>query len=86
MWKGSENAKKTKQLSREEIKKRLVESIVINDTIETGELNKNTREVQKPEEAAVVIKQYEEIIRTKKEGIYPSCIIKEKCSKSSKTR
>ena len=68
MWKGSEN-KKTKRLTHEEIKKHLIESIVINGIIETDELNKKAEEVQKPEDAAAVIKQYKEIIRTKKKHI-----------------
>ena len=68
MWKGSEN-KKTKRLTHEEIKKQLIESIVINGIIETDELNKKAEEVQKPEDAAAVIKQYKEIIRTKKKRI-----------------
>ena len=38
MWKGSEN-KKRKRLTHEEIKKQLIELIVINDIIETDELN-----------------------------------------------
>ena len=40
--------------------------MVNNDIIETDELNKKAEEVQKPENAAPVIKQYENIIRTKK--------------------
>ena len=41
----------------------------INDIDETDELNKKAEKVQKPEEAAAVIKQYEDIIRTKKKDI-----------------
>ena len=67
MWKGSENAKKTRRLDKD-VKKQLIESMVNNDIIETDELNKKAGEVQKPEDAAAVIKQYEEIIRTKKKG------------------
>ena len=37
--------------------------------METHELNEKVEEVQSPEEAAEVIKQYENIIRTKKKGI-----------------
>ena len=37
--------------------------------VETEELNKKAEEVQKPEDAAAVIKQYEGIIRTKKKGV-----------------
>ena len=38
MWKGSENAKKTKGFSHEELKKQLIQSIVNNDIKETEEL------------------------------------------------
>ena len=48
MWKGSENAKKTKRLSHEELKKQLIESMVNNDMVEPEELNKKAEEVQNP--------------------------------------
>ena len=67
MWKGSKNGKKTRRLNKD-VKKQLIESIVNSDIIENDELNKKAEEVQKPEDAAAVIKQYEEIIRTKKKG------------------
>ena len=69
VWKGSENAKKRRRLDKDEIKKQVIESMVNNDIIETDELNEKAEEVQKPEDAAAVIKQYENIIRTKKKGI-----------------
>ena len=68
LWKGSDS-KKTKRLTHEEIKKQLIESIIINDVVETDELNKKAEEVQNPEEAATVIKEYEDIIQTKKKGV-----------------
>ena len=68
MWKGSD-IKKTKRLTHDEIKKQLIKSIVINYVIKTDELNKQAEEVQDPEDAADLIKQYENIIRTKKKGI-----------------
>ena len=37
--------------------------------MKTPELNKTAEEVQKPQDAAEVIKQYGNIIRTRKEGI-----------------
>ena len=40
-----------------------------NDLVETDELNKKADKVEKPEDAATVIKQYEEIIRTKKKDV-----------------
>ena len=43
--------------------------MVVNEVIETDELNKQAEKVQDPKEAVDVIKQYEDIIRTKKKGI-----------------
>ena len=68
MWKGVE-VKKTKRLTHEEQKKQLIESSVINEVVETNELNKQAEEVQDPEEAAQVIQKYENIIGTKKKGV-----------------
>ena len=60
---------KTKTLTHDDIKNKLIESMVNNDITETDELNKKAEEVKKPKDAAAVIKQYEEIIRTKKKRI-----------------
>ena len=68
MWKDS-NVKKTKRLTHEEVKRQLIKSMVVNDFVETQQLNKKAEEVQKPEDAAAVIKQYEGIIQTKKNSI-----------------
>ena len=68
MWKGAE-VKKTKILTHEEVKKQLTELMVVNEIVETDELNKQAEEVQVPEEAANVIKDYEDIIWSKKKGI-----------------
>ena len=67
MWKGAE-VKKTRKLTRDEIKKQLIESMVVNEVVESDELNKQAEEVQDPEEAAKVIQKYENI-KTKKKGI-----------------
>ena len=69
MWKGAEDSKKTKRLSKEEIKKQLLESIIISEVVESEELNKMAEEIQESEEVAEVIKQYEYINKTKKKGI-----------------
>ena len=69
MWKGAADSKKTKRLSKEEIKKQLLESIIINEVVEPEELNNKAEEIQESEEAAEVIKQYEYIVKTKKKGI-----------------
>ena len=68
MWKGPD-VKKTKRVTQDEAKKELIELMVNNEVAETDELNKQAEEVQKPEDAADLIKQYEDIIRTKKKGI-----------------
>ena len=69
MWKGAADSKKTKRLSQEEIKKQLLEPIVINEVVESEELTREVEEVQNPEEAAIVIQKYEHIIKTKKKTI-----------------
>ena len=69
VWKGAADSKNTKQLSKNEIKKQLLESIIINEVVESEELNKEAGEMQEPEKAAKIIKQYEDIIKTKKKGI-----------------
>ena len=43
--------------------------MVVNEVVESDELNKQAEEVQDPEEAAKVIQKYENIIRTKKKKI-----------------
>ena len=69
LWENSENSKKTNILNKEEIKKQLIESIAINNAVEIEELNELAEKVQKPEDAADIIKQYEEILRAKSKGI-----------------
>ena len=51
------------------MKKELIESMVVNEVVESDKLNKQAEEVQDPEEAAKVIQEYENIIRTNKKGI-----------------
>ena len=61
------DSKKKKQLSKDKIKKQLLESIIISEATEFKELNKKAEEVQESEEAAKVVKQYKDIIKTKRE-------------------
>ena len=61
MWKGTE-VKKTKRLTHDEIRRKLIESHVMNDTIETDDFNKKVEEVEDPEKAAEVIQECESII------------------------
>ena len=59
----------TKRHNKENIKQQLRDSLVNNDTFETEELKQEANRVKKLEDAADVIKQYEEILRTKRKGI-----------------
>ena len=61
--------KKTKRISKEEIKKRLLDSMIIDENLEFDDLNKEAEEVQDREKAAKIIKWYEGIIKTKRKGI-----------------
>ena len=47
----------------------MIESITINNTVERKELNELAAKVRKPEEAADIIKQYEEVLRTERKGM-----------------
>ena len=69
MWKGLADSKKTKRLSKDKTKKQLLESIIINEAVESEELNKKAEEIQESEEVAKVIKQHDDIIKTKKNRI-----------------
>ena len=69
MWKGLTDSKKTKRLSKEEIKKQLLDSMIIDENVKFDDLNKEVKEIQDLEKAAEIIKRYEDIIKTKKKGI-----------------
>ena len=43
--------------------------MIVNEVVESKELNEETNEIQDVEETAKVIKQYEDIIKAKKKGI-----------------
>ena len=59
---------KTRKLTHDQIKKKLIESLLMNDTIENDELTKKIQEVKDPEKAAKVIQECKSIIRTKKKA------------------
>ena len=46
MWKGLENSKKTEHISIEEIKKRLIDMMIIEENLEFDDLNKEAEETQ----------------------------------------
>ena len=49
------DSKKTKRKSREEIKKQLLDSIIIDENLEFDDLNKEAEEVQDREKATKII-------------------------------
>ena len=69
LFKGLENVKKTKRLNQEEIKKELLNSHVNNNMVEIEEFNEQARIADNPEDAADLIRKYDEILRTKRKGI-----------------
>ena len=86
MWKGVADSKKAKRLSKEEIKKQLLDSMIIDEVVEFEDLNKEAEEIQDPEKAAEIIKQYEDIIKTKKKGIMNVAYHQEKVFKRFKEK
>ena len=69
MWKGVADSKKAKRLSKEEIKKQLLDSMIIDVVVEFENLNKEAEKTQDPETVVEIIKWYEDIIETKNKGI-----------------
>ena len=47
----------------------MIDSLFDKDIIKTGKLNEKADKVENPEDATAIIKQYEDIIRTKKNNI-----------------
>ena len=68
MWKGVTDNKKAKHLSKEEIKKKLLDSMTIGEIVKFDDLNKEAEEVQDPEKAVIIIERYENI-KIKRKGI-----------------
>ena len=66
MWKGAADSKKAKRPSKEEIKKQLLESMILGEVVESEDLNKEAEEIREPEQTAEVIKRYEDIILSRK--------------------
>ena len=69
MWKGVTDNKKAKRLSKEEIKKKLLDSMTIDEIVEFDDLNKEAEKIEDLEKAVEIIKRYEDIIKTKNKGI-----------------
>ena len=67
MKKDSNSTKQSsRRLSKEEIKKWLIESLVYNNNINTEDLNARADRVEGYEETTNIIKEYEDIIKAKR--------------------
>ena len=69
MWKGLADSKKAKCLSKDKIKKQLLDSMIIDEVAEFEDLNKEAKETKDPEKAAEIFKRYEDIIKRKRKGL-----------------
>ena len=65
MWKGVADSKKAKRLSKEEIKKQLLDSMIIDEVVEFEDLNKEAEEIQDPEKAA----EMKILLKRKRKGL-----------------
>ena len=69
MWKGLTDSKKTKRLSKEEIKKQLLESMIIDENLEFDDLNNEAEEIQDPEKAAEKLNGMKISLKRKRKGL-----------------
>ena len=69
MWKCVTDNKKVERLSKEEIKKKLLDSMTVGEIVKFDDLKKEAEEVQDPEKAVIIIEWYENIIKTNRKGI-----------------
>ena len=57
MWNVAADSKKAKRPSKEEIKKQLLESMIIGEVVESEDLNKEAEEIRDSENAAIGTKK-----------------------------
>ena len=67
--KDSDSTEQSSRLSKEKVKKQLIDSLVCNENISTKDLNEQANKVEGYDEAMNIIKEYEDIIKTKKKNI-----------------
>ena len=68
----------------DEIKQKLQDSVIVNDIVENDYLKKKAEEIEEPEKAAEVIKEWENSIKTNKKGIVRVARYQEKVFKKFK--
>ena len=59
----------TKRKSREEVKKGLLDSIIIDENLEFDDLNKEAEEVQDPEKTAKKLNGMKILLKRKRKGL-----------------
>ena len=69
MLKGVTDNRKVKRLSKQEMKKKLLDLMTIGEIVEFDDLNKEAEEVQDQEKAVIIIERYGNITKTKRNGI-----------------
>ena len=69
MWKGLADSKKTKRLSKEEIKKQLLYLMIIDEVVKCEGLNKEAEEIQDLEKAAEIINGMKILLKRKRKGL-----------------
>ena len=57
------------RMTKEEIKEQLILSILEYEKVETTDLNEKVDKVEKCDDAAIIVKEYEDVICSKKENI-----------------
>ena len=60
------NDSKKKRLKKDEIKKQSLNSIIDIEKVDTEELNEQADKVENFKDTVIIVKEYEDIIRTKK--------------------
>ena len=63
---------------KDKIKRQLLDSMATNNAVEIEELIDRAEKVERPEDAANIIREHEEILREKKKGHHHSCILPRK--------
>ena len=61
--------KKAKLSPKEDIRKKLLDSMTIGEIVEFNDLNKEAEELQDPEKAVIIIERYENITKTNRKEI-----------------
>ena len=68
--KDADNTKESSRgVSKQEIRKKLLDSLLYNGNIDTGDLNEQVKRKEDYEEVMDIIKEYEDIIKTNKKNI-----------------